>query len=716
MKNKILELLGNQEVPLYPMDIYNELKLTTVDELNTLNNLLNQLEGDFTLQKTNKGKYRLMSKCSEYAAGKLDVKASGNGYLLLPGDDLFVHQKNMNGAINGDRVLVEKVKYNNQYEGKVLKIAKRVDNVLAGVITKKNGDFYLQPLDKKNTLIIEIDKKDKERIIEGSIVNVKINKESKNHLTGEVVSLLGHITDPKSDILLIAAENNRHTIFPDEVLEEASLMPIEINPNDKKGRKDLTNEMIFTIDGDDTKDIDDAISLSFENDLYKLGVHIADVSHYVKEKSPLDKEAFERGCSSYLADTVIPMLPRELSNGICSLNEGVERLAMSVDIYIDINGRVKSSEIYPSVIKSNKKMTYKKVNDIIMRNIVATDYKPFENKIRLMHKLSKIIRNDRYNKGSQDFELDEAKIIQDENGVAVDVIKRCREDGEKLIEDFMIAANEAIATTIYNMNLPFIYRCHDIPSEEKMESFINLLKVFNYNVDMKINSSKPKNVQRLQEKVKVLCDQENNINKYKVLSSLLLRSMKKANYMNTNIGHYGLALENYSHFTSPIRRYSDLWVHRLLKRYLVDNNFSDLDNLNNDLFEIAGQCSDTEVSAVSAERDCDDMKFAEYMESHIGETAKGIITSVTNYGMYIELENCVEGLVRISSIKGDYFNYVEELLSLVGKSTKKTYTLGDEVLVKVIGASKAERTIDFEIVVLPELAKEEGTEEDGNKK
>ena len=451
--------------------------------------------------------------------------------------------------------------------------------------------------------------------------------------------------------------------------------------------------MIFTIDGDDTKDIDDAISLEKDGDNYVLGVHIADVSNYVKENTALGDEAYNRGTSSYLADTVIPMLPHKLSNGICSLNEGVIRLSMSCVMTYNPEGQLVSYDIFPSYLKSRKKMTYKNVNKIIMENTIPDGYEDFADTLKEMHKLAKILRKAKERRGYIDFDLDEVKIIQDEKGCAIDIEKRVRGEGEKLIEDFMIAANECVASHIYNMDLPFIYRIHEVPKPEKIEEFMTMVKILGYRIRTNTKEITPRTMQSILSELK-------DKKEFAILSEMLLRSMRKAEYSNENLGHFGIASRAYTHFTSPIRRYPDLEVHRLLKKYLVENDYSKttINTLENSLAQIAAHSSEREVAAVNAERDVDDMKMAEYMENHIGEEFIGKISSVTSFGMFVELDNLIEGLVHISTLKGDYFNYVPELLSMVGKSTKKTYRLGDKVKVRCVAASKEAAMIDFEIV------------------
>ncbi len=696
MKNKILEVLEDIKEPIEIMDINDKLGLTSPEELSKLIKDIENLVDEFYIQRTKKNKYRLMKYCSEYKAGDLSVNSKGDGFLLLDGKDLFIKSKNLNGAVHGDRVLCETFLYNNKEEGKVIKIAERKNNNLVGIVYLENKDKYIEPIDKRIKLKIRLSENTAKDCVEGNIVSTKLVKEiNKSLCLADVNYIVTHITDPKSDILTIAALNGRTIKFSDAVMDYIRNIPNEVKEEDKKGRVDLTNLNIFTIDGDDTKDIDDAISIKkLKNNNFELGVHIADVSYYVKEDTLLDKEALNRGTSTYIADTVIPMLPRKLSNGICSLNEGVIRCTISCIMEINDKGKVINSSIFPSLIKSKKKMTYKKVNDILVRNIIDKEYEPFVNDLKELEKLSKILRKMKHDRGEIDFEIDELKVIQDENGNAIDIKKRSREVGEMLIEDMMIAANETVATTIYNYGfLPSIYRVHKEPDPNKIEQFLNLVKQLGVNLDSKLNSFKPKQIQKIIEKLK-------SEKYFKILSQLLLRSMQKAEYKEYNIGHYGLASNCYTHFTSPIRRYPDLEIHRLLRTYIFENKIDNniIEKYKDLLPHIAKLSSDNEVESVSAEREGESMKVAEYMQNHINEEYNGIICSVVNYGIYVQLDNLVEGLVRINTLKGDFYNYVPELLSLIGEKTKKAYRLGDEVRVKVIAASKETRTVDFEII------------------
>ncbi len=696
MQEELINILKNNKKPLKFEELVDAMNLKDANEVNELSKLLLKLEEDFIIFKTKKDKYQLLNFFENLIVGKISINKSGNGFLLLDKEDLFIFQKNLNGAIHGDTILCEKFIREGKLEGKVIKIKKREKTNIVGTIIIKNNLMYLKPDDDRIKLEIIIDKESAKNCVEGHIVSVILDKCIKNNqYIGKVVNIIAHRTSPQADILTIAAKNGIFDEFPKEVIAEINNIETEVNEKELLNRVDLTNKLIFTIDGDDTKDIDDAISLEItSNGLYRLGVHIADVSHYVKVGTSLYEEAVNRGTSSYLADTVIPMLPRKLSNGICSLNEGVIRLTKSCVMDIDEKGKVVNYEIFNSYIKSAKKMTYKKVNDILVRNIVDEDYKPFVDVLKNMEKLSKIIRKMKHDRGELDFEIAEAKIIQDENGFAVDIQKRNREVGEIIIEDFMIVANETVASTLFNMDLPAIYRNHDEPNPEKIDKFLLLIKQLGINLDGKLSSYKPKELQKLIERLK-------KSSKFNVLSKLLLRSMAKADYREYNIGHFGLASRCYTHFTSPIRRLTDLVVHSLLENFVINPKDDYQEKFNyyeENVAILAKQASEREIAAVTAERETDDMKMAEYMEKHIGEEYDGMITSLTNYGMYIELDNLVEGLVRVNTLKNDYFSYNEDLLAMIGKNSKKMYKIGDLVHIKVVAASKKLATIDFEII------------------
>ncbi|MBE6156038.1 MAG: ribonuclease R [Firmicutes bacterium] len=689
MENKILEVLEKQNKGLTLIEINDLLGFTSIEEYKELHRNIFELVSLGKIHKSKKDKFILMELCSSLLTGYIHINKSGNGFVDTKYDeDTFVARENLNGAVDGDFVEIDV----QGSEGIVVNILKRDLSTVVGEIVKKRGKLEFALDDKKKKIRVEITRDSIKRCVEGHKVLVKIIKELKTNLyLGEVVKILGHKNDPGVDILTIACSHDIELDFSDAVMNQVNNIPMEVLPSEYTNRRDLRDRVIFTIDGDDTKDIDDAISIEKDGDNYILGVHIADVSHYVKEGTPLFDAALEKGTSSYLADTVLPMLPHELSNGICSLNEGVDRLALSCEMVINPHGQVIDYDIFSSVINSKKKMTYKNVNQIIMQGAIPSGYERFIDKLYLMQELAHILRAAKNSKGYIDFGLDEAKIIQDESGKAIDVVRRVQLEGEKLIEDFMIVANETVATHISNMDLPFVYRIHGEPRAEKIEDFLNLVKMMGYNLNVDTNSITPKTMQNILAELK---DKPG----FEILSDMLLRSMKKAIYSTNNIGHFGLASKIYTHFTSPIRRFPDLMVHTLLHKYLFEYK-ADIDTVRYYEQTLPNMCeiaSEREVAAIEAEREVLDMKMAEYMESHIGEEYDGIVSGVTNFGLFVELPNLVEGLVHISTLNG-FYTHVPELLSLVSENNIK-YTIGDMVRIKVVGASKAAKTIDFEIV------------------
>ena len=698
MEEKILEILKNSDKALDVHEINDMLGYNTVDELKELLKCLNNLEESLKIYRTKKDRYLIFSN-SNLKIGKMIANKKGYGFVDIEGpEDVFVAPTNMNSAIHGDEVVVEIISKNGlQLEGRIVKIVSRKLKQLVGELYY---DEYGHPCidldDDKVKLNVKLDKNKLMGAMPGHKVLVKItNKLKDNNYNGEIIRILGHKNDPGVDILSVTAKYEIPDTFSDESIKELDSIPDSISESDITGRIDLRDEVIFTIDGDDTKDIDDAISIEkLSNGNYKLGVHIADVSYYVKEGSKLDEEAYLRGTSVYLADRVIPMLPHKLSNGICSLNPGEDRLAISCVMEIDKNGNTVDYNIFESVIRSRIQMTYKKVNAILEQDQTVEGYEPYVGKLKLMAELAHILRKYKENRGYIDFDIDEPKIIVDEDGKAIDVVKRARGTGEKLIEDFMIAANECVATHIYFMELPFLYRVHGEPSEEKISKFLKFVSILGYKVRVKEKHITPFVLQDILEQLK-------EKDEFSILSNMLLRSMQKAVYDKTNIGHFGLGSKCYTHFTSPIRRYPDTTVHRLLRKYLFEHKM-DRDTLNyidEKLTFIGEHTSNTERNAADCEREVDDMKMAEYMEDHIGEEFDGIITSVLNFGMFVELPNLIEGLVKLDDLKDDYYIYDEETFSLKGTHNKRGYRLGDKVRVRVKAASKEAKTVDFEMVM-----------------
>ena len=695
MEDKIIELLTNTDKALSVNEINDALGFSSVEELKELLKVLNKLEDELKIYRTKKNNYLLFTN-SHLKIGTMIANKKGYGFVDIEGDeDVFIPPTNMNGAIHGDKVIVEITSPKGiDLEGRILKIVDRKFKQMVGEVYYVKNKPFLKLDDDRIKLNIEIDKKKTLGAMDGHKVLVKItNKLKDNNYKGEIVKILGHKNDPGVDILSITNEMGIPDTFSENVMKELEDIPDEVLEKDLANRTDLRDEVIFTIDGDDTKDIDDAISIEKINDHYKLGVHIADVSYYVRPNTALDSEAFDRGTSVYLADRVIPMLPHKLSNGICSLNPNVDRLALSCIMEIDNNGNVIDYDILQTVIKSRIQMTYKKVNQVLEENIIPEGYEEYADKLRMMSDLARILRKNKENRGYIDFDIDESKIIVDDKGKAIDVTLRNRGTGEKLIEDFMIAANETVATHVYYMELPFIYRVHGEPNEEKINNFMRFLNILGYKVKEDTKKLTPKTMQNILAQLK-------DKKEFHLLSALLLRSMQKAIYDTNNIGHFGIASKCYTHFTSPIRRYPDTTVHRLLHTYLFDNNINN-DTINyyeRELPFVAEHTSNMERRSIECERAVDDMKKAEYMMDHIGEEFDGIISSVLNFGMFVELPNLIEGLVRLDSLKGDYYTYDETTFTIRGNKDKRGYRLGDNVRVRVIAADKEKRTIDFEVV------------------
>ena len=693
MKEDILKILAGTDKSLSVFEIEEKLGTNNLEELLKV---LNELEVETLIYHTNKDKYMLF-KNSHLLKGILHSNKKGFGFVDVDDSDvdIYIPKENINGALHGDLVVVELVnkKGLDRVEGRIIKVLKHESNTYVGEINFKNNIGYVTLDEDKVNLEVIVTKENSLNAVDGHKVVVEIIKRISNKKAeGKVVKIIGHKNDPGVDILSIVYKYDINTSFPLDVEEEVKSLPMEVREEDLKGRRDLREKKIFTIDGDDTKDIDDAISIKKEGNIYTLGVHIADVSYYVKEGSPLDKEAMDRGTSVYLVDRVIPMLPHELSNGICSLNPNVDRLAISCVMKYDNEAKLLDYDIFPSVIRSRKQMTYKNVNSILEKNIIPEGYEDFVDDLKTMSEFATILRKAKVKRGYLDFDVDEAKILVDENCVPYEITKRERGTGENLIEDFMIAANECVATHIYNMDLPFIYRIHESPKEEKLRDFLGFVSNLGYQVTGDMKGNKSAAVQKL---LKFVHDKKEG----QVLTSLLLRCMQKAIYSPTNVGHFGLGSSCYTHFTSPIRRYPDTTVHRLLRTYLFNHDLSShtINHYQEKLIFIADHSSAMERASVDCEREVEDMKMAEYMESHIGEEFEGMITSVMSFGMFVELDNLVEGLVPVR-LMNDNFVFDEERMTLIGEKSKTKYTIGERVLIKVVAASKEAKTIDFEIV------------------
>lgn len=653
--------------------------------------------------RTRANRYGLPEKMN-LVRGKISGHAKGFAFLIPDEqgvDDVFIPPHEINGALNGDVALVRVTKEDQsgtRREGTVIRILERGKTDIVGTFIDKKSFGFVETDDKKFNVDIFIPKEKTAGAVDGHKVVVRITRwpEGRQSAEGEVIEIIGHKNDPGVDIMSIIYKHGLPQEFPDDVIEQANSVPEQIEEKDIKGRRDLRDEVIVTIDGADAKDLDDAVTVTkLENGNYKLGVHIADVSHYVTENSPIDREGYERGTSVYLVDRVIPMIPHRLSNGICSLNPKVDRLTLSCEMEINAAGEVVSHEIFDSVIRTTERMTYSDVNSILVDKDeeLRAKYEPLVPLFERMEELAEILRNKRTERGAIDFDFKEAKVIVEEDGHPLDVIIRERSVGEKLIEEFMLAANETVAEHFHWMDVPFLYRIHEDPKEEKLQRFFEFLTNFGLNVKGTANSVHPRALQAIIEGVKGTPEET-------VISTVMLRSMQQAKYNPNSLGHFGLATEFYTHFTSPIRRYPDLIVHRLIRTYLINGDLTQQTKEKWDarLSEIADHTSSMERRAVEAERDTDELKKAEYMLDKIGEEYDGVISSVTNFGMFVALENTIEGLVHVSYMTDDYYRYEERHFAMIGERTGNVFRIGDEITVRVRDVNKEEQSVDFEIV------------------
>ncbi|MDR4889580.1 ribonuclease R [Fredinandcohnia sp. QZ13] len=701
--NKLLEFMKEEAYkPLTVQELEVAFGISGSEDFKEFVKALVVMEEQGLVVRTRSNRYGLPEKMN-LVRGTLTGHAKGFAFVVPDDktmDDVFIPPNELKNAMHGDTVLVRinSESSGQRKEGTVVRIIEHGIKTIVGTYTESKNFGFVIPDDKKITNDIFIPKQASNGAIEGHKVVVKLvtYPEGRMSAEGEVIQILGHKNDPGIDILSVIHKHGLPEEFPGDVLEQANNTPDSIDPRELENRRDLRNEVIVTIDGADAKDLDDAVTVTkLENGNYKLGVHIADVTHYVTEGSPIDKEASDRGTSIYLVDRVIPMIPHRLSNGICSLNPKVERLTLSCEMEVDGNGTVVKHDIFQSVIKTTERMTYADVNSILVEKDeeLRTRYEPLVPMFEDMERLAAILREKRMKRGAIDFDFKEAKVLVDDEGAPYDVVLRERSVGERLIEEFMLLANETVAEHFHWMNVPFIYRIHEDPNEEKLRRFLEFITNFGYLVRGAGNSIHPRALQEVIEAVQGKPEEM-------VVSTVMLRSMKQAKYDPESVGHFGLSTDFYTHFTSPIRRYPDLIVHRLIRTYLIQGK---LDNATQDkwrekLPEIAEHSSNMERRAVEAERETDSMKKAEYMMDKIGEEYDGIISSVTNFGMFVELPNTIEGLVHVSYLTDDYYRYDERSYAMIGERTGNVFRIGDEITVRVINVNKDERSVDFEVV------------------
>ncbi|QHS23222.1 ribonuclease R [Virgibacillus sp. MSP4-1] len=704
MKEKILSYFNENAKPLSVHEIEEVLELDEdVESFKGLVKTLNELEQEGELVRTRKNRYGLPEKMN-LIRGTIQMHAKGFAFLIPDEDekdDVFINHRDLNSAMNDDRVLVRiesGATSGQRPEGTVIRILERSTNRIVGTF-QDNGYFgFVIPDDKRIPNDIFIPKGMTSGAVDGHKVIVEITKYPEDRMSAEgaIVEILGHKNDPGIDILSVIYKHGIKSDFPDEVMEQANQVPDTIDPSELENRRDLRDELIITIDGADAKDLDDAVTVKrLENGNYKLGVYIADVSYYVKEDSPIDKEALERGTSVYLTDRVIPMIPHRLSNGICSLNPRVDRLTLSCEMEITDKGEIVHHDIFQSVIKTTERMTYHDVNEILVNDDqeLKEKYEHITPMLKDMEALAQILRTKRMERGAIDFDFKEAKVEVNEAGEATDVVLRERSVGEKLIEEFMLAANETVAEHFHWMQVPFIHRIHEDPKPEKLEHFFEFIANLGYVVRGTANDIHPKALQSVLEEVK-------GTQEDMVISKLMLRSMQQAKYDPQSLGHFGLSTEFYTHFTSPIRRYPDLTVHRLIRTYLVEGKMGEdtREKWKDKLPEIARHTSFMERRAVDAERETDDLKKCEFMKTKIGQEFDGVISSVTGFGLFVELPNTIEGLVHVSFLTDDYYHFDDRHYAMIGERTGNVFRIGDELTVRCVNVNIEERDIDFEIV------------------
>lgn len=703
-KNIILELMGNEfYIPMKEKELAVMLQVENADRPE-LSSILTELLTEQKIEISKRGKYSLLDpkkvKEEGIVVGTFISNSRGFGFLEVEGreDDLFIPENYVGDAFHLDIVKAKILpgKKGRRVEAKIIEIIERGTTQIVGTYQKSNRSFgFVVPDNTKLASDIYIRVEDSKGAVDGHKVVVELTSYGNDRKSpeGKVVEILGHINDPGVDIMSIVKGFGLPVEFPVKVMNQAEKVNDHIIEADTYGREDLRDVLMVTIDGEDAKDLDDAVSLEIIDGKYILGVHIADVSNYVQENSALDREALNRGTSVYLVDRVIPMLPHRLSNGICSLNAGEDRLALSCIMTIDDNGKITGSKIVESVIKVNHRLSYTSVNKMISLcdEEERAKYSDITEMLDNMYELSKLIRNNRMKRGSIDFDFAESKIILDKDGHPIDIKPYERNAATKLIEDFMLMANETVAEYFYWLEEPFVYRTHDNPDPEKIQKLAAFINNYGYHINVSKEEIHPKEIQKLLAKIE-------GSNKEDMISRIALRSMKQAKYTTDCTGHFGLACKYYCHFTSPIRRYPDLQIHRIIKDHIRGRLKRDKEeHYIGILPQVADHSSKMERRAAEAERETDKLKKVQYMEDHIGEEYDGVVSGVTEWGIYVELDNTVEGLVHISKLPGDYFVYDENQYIMKGTRHGKKYELGQTVRIRVQSVDTFLRTIDFEI-------------------
>ena len=668
------------------------------EQRSELKKVMDSLEAEGKVRVSSKGKY--VKNENQPLVGTFMAHQRGFGFVAIEGqeEDIFIGEDDINGAFHNDQVeiVITKSPVGKRKEGKVLRILSHGTTRLVGYFERNKNFGFVLPDNQKFVKDVFVPLERSKGAVTGHKVVVELTKyggENKKP-EGKVVEIIGHVNDPGTDIMSIVKGYDLPTEFPAKVLNQAERVAQDVSEADMAGRMDIRNWQMVTIDGEDAKDLDDAITIFKEGELYKLGVHIADVTNYVQERSALDREAYERGTSVYLVDRVIPMLPHALSNGICSLNEGVDRLALSCIMTVNDKGMVVDHKIAETVVRVDRRMTYTSVKKILEENDEEeiAKYEELVPMFKLMEELAAILREKRRKRGSIDFDFPETKMVLDKEGTPIDIKPYDRNVATKIIEDFMLLANETVAEDYFWQEIPFVYRTHDVPDEDKIKKLATFINNFGHSMHIANKEVRPKEIQKLLAKIE-------GTNEEMLISRLALRSMKQARYSAENTGHFGLAAQYYCHFTSPIRRYPDLQIHRIIKDNLRGRmNQDKVNHYEAILDEVAKKSSERERLAEEAERETIKLKKVEYMEKHLGEEFEGVISSITKWGVYVELPNTIEGLIHVTNMRDDHYNYVEERYEMVGEHTGKTYKLGQTVWVRVTGTDFLQRTIDFELV------------------
>ncbi|MBR5597181.1 MAG: ribonuclease R [Lachnospiraceae bacterium] len=703
-KQVILDLMKNEYyVPMKEKELAIMLQVAP-EERSNLKRALEELLADDKIQISKRGKYSLFdaktaNAKTERIIGTFISNQRGFGFVEIDGrqEDLFIPEDKINGAYHLDTVEVALLQKSSgkRQEAQIIKIIERGTNTIVGTFQKSKNFGFVIPDNQKLAEDIFIPIERSKGAVDGHKVVVELTDygNERKKPEGKIIEIIGHINDPGVDIMSIVKGFDLPVEYPQKVMNQAERIPDEILEADCVGRTDLRDMVMVTIDGEDAKDLDDAVSLTVKDGLYYLGVHIADVSNYVQERSALDREALNRGTSVYLVDRVIPMLPHKLSNGICSLNAGVDRLALSCLMTINEKGEVVDHSIEETVIQVNQRMTYTSVKKILEEKdeIEREQYKELVPMFEQMEELASILRKKRKKRGSIDFDFPETKILIDKEGHPVEIKPYDRNVATKIIEDFMLVANETVAQHFYWLEMPFVYRTHDVPDPEKIQKLASFIYNFGYSIKMNKEEIHPKEIQKLLGKVEGSAEEA-------LISRLALRSMKQAKYTVDCTGHFGLACDYYCHFTSPIRRYPDLQIHRIIKDWIRGRMKSKkIEHYVEILPQVAAQASKLERRAEEAERETNKLKKVEYMEQHIGEIFTGVVSGVTQWGIYVELPNTVEGMVHVSKLPGDYYLYDEQAYEMVGRDTGRKFKLGQTVNVSVENTDKFLRTIDFMI-------------------